>query len=131
MPKPVERIEHHRAALIRKKGEVLGLLGIKFDTLAALGRVAEDDQAQISHDEFISLHVNSIGYEMLRDVNEALLRIEHGEYGLCERCEEPIPEKRLRAVPWARFCVGCQDAVSQYDANRSEDARHLEPVGSF
>ena len=125
------KIELYRTALIRKKAEVLGLLGIKFDTMAALGRVAEDDQAQISHDEFISLHVNSIGYQLLKDVSEALERIENSEYGFCERCEEPIPEKRLRAVPWARYCVTCQDTVGQSDDPGAEEHHHPEPVGTF
>jgi len=97
------------------------MLGMRFDTVALMGRVAEDDQAQISHDEFISLQVNSIGYEKLRLVDEALERLEAGDFGLCLECENPIPEKRLRAIPWARYCVPCQEKV----ARRSEASGHF------
>ena len=87
-------------------------LGIKFDTLAKMGRVAEEDQAQLSHDEFISLRLNSLDYVQLRMIEEALDRIEAGDYGVCLGCEEPIPAKRLQAVPWAKYCVTCQQEMS-------------------
>ena|SRR5579872_2071834 len=99
----------YRRMLLEKRQQVLAGLGVKFDTLARMGRVAEDDQAQISHDEFVSLHLNSLDYGQLRLVNEALDRIESGDYGVCMACEEAIPEKRLKALPWARYCVHCQE----------------------
>ncbi len=102
-----------RQALLEKRTEILKTLGMRFDTVARMGRVAEDDQAQISHDEFISLQVNSIGYEKLRLVDEALERLDAGDYGFCLECESPIPEKRLRAIPWARYCVACQEKAAQ------------------
>ena len=45
----------YRQQLIEKRAEVMSTLGMKFDTLARMGRVAEEDQAQITHDEFVSL----------------------------------------------------------------------------
>ena len=101
----------YRAMLIEKRRSVLAGLGTKFDTLARLGRVAEDDQAQISHEEFISLRVNGMDYEQLRLVEEALDRLDSGDYGVCLSCEEPIAPKRLNAIPWARYCVTCQGLV--------------------
>lgn len=99
----------YRRMLLEKREHVLSALGAKVETLAGMGRVAEDDQAQISHDEFISLHLNSLDYGKLRLVDEALGRIESGDFGICLACEEPIPEKRLKAIPWARYCVQCQE----------------------
>ena len=127
----MRRIESYRFALREKKAEVLSALGIKFDTLAALGRVAEDDQAQISHDEFISLRLNSLVYQKLRQVDEALLRIDRGEFGICARCEQPIPEKRLRALPWARYCLTCQEVMSRLEDTEVESHRHFDAVGTF
>ena len=103
----------YRQMLEEKRAAVLSSLGAKFDTMARLGRVAEDDQAQISHDEFISLRLNSLDYAQLRLIEEALDRITSGDYGICKACEEPIPPKRLRAVSWARYCVSCQDTVGR------------------
>ncbi|MCE5309655.1 MAG: TraR/DksA family transcriptional regulator [Acidobacteriales bacterium] len=49
----------------------------------------------------------------LKAINEALARMKAGEYGICEECGEEIPEKRLRAVPWARRCVACQEEMEK------------------
>jgi len=106
-----ESSEGYRQKLLAKRTEVLSGLGIKFDTLARMGRVAEEDQAQISHDEFVSLKLNSLDYVQLRLVDEALDRLDSGDYGICLACEQPIPAKRLRALSWARYCVKCQDSA--------------------
>src|ERR1022692_1123481 len=109
----------HRARLMEKRASVLSGLGTRFDTLAGMGRVAEDDQAQISNDEFVSLRMNGLDYRQLRLVEEALDRLDAGDYGICLACDEPIAEKRLRALPWARYCVACQEhAGLEWDAYR-------------
>ena len=101
----------YQQVLLEKRERVMAGLGIKFDTMAKMGRVAEEDQAQMSHDEFVSLHLNSLDYVQLRLIEEALDRINSGDYGVCLSCEEEIPEKRLRALPWARYCVTCQEEI--------------------
>ncbi len=109
----------YRSMLLEKRDRVVSGLAVKFDTLARMGRVAEDDQAQISHDEFVSLHLNSLDYGQLRLVKEALDRMDAGGYGVCLACEEPIAEKRLKAIPWARYCLHCQeDQGSALDRER-------------
>ncbi|HXG34490.1 MAG TPA: TraR/DksA family transcriptional regulator [Bryobacteraceae bacterium] len=105
--------QRYREALLAKRAEILENLGVKFDTLARLGRVAEEDQPAITHDEFISLQRNSLDYEQLRMVEEALDRLGSGDYGVCLACERPIPPKRLQALPWARYCVSCQTQFAQ------------------
>ena len=111
-PETAMRPAAYKKVLIEKRQQVMAGLGIKFDTMAKMGRVAEEDQAQISHDEFISLRLNSLDYVQLRLIEEALDRIEAGDYGVCMSCEEPIPAKRLQAVPWAKYCVTCQQEMS-------------------
>ncbi|UCG20994.1 MAG: TraR/DksA family transcriptional regulator, partial [Deltaproteobacteria bacterium] len=46
-------------------------------------------------------------------IEEALEAIEDGDYGFCEECEEPISEKRLQLMPFARFCVRCQSELER------------------
>jgi DnaK suppressor protein len=104
-----ESKDDYRQKLVEKRREVTAGLGVKFDTVARMGRVAEDDQAQVSHDEFVSLRLNSLDYAQLRLVEEALDRLASGDYGTCQRCEEPIAGKRLQVLPWARYCVRCQE----------------------
>jgi DnaK suppressor protein len=72
----------------------------------------EGDLSQQSHEEWIFLNRNTIDAKLLREITGALRRIEIGSYGICSHCEEPISPKRLDAVPWARFCVKCQEEIA-------------------
>jgi hypothetical protein len=63
---------YYRQYLMEKRRDFLSGLGTKFDTIACMGRVAEEDQAQVSHDEFVSLHLNSLDYTQLRLVEPGL-----------------------------------------------------------
>jgi len=119
----------YRQQLTEKRAEVMSTLGVKFDTLARMGRVAEEDQAQLTHDEFVSLRLNSIDYGQLRLVDEALDRLDSGDYGICLHCEEPIPAKRLQALPWARYCVPCQESASRDAASFEETPHFPAPAG--
>jgi len=47
----------------------------------------------------------------------ALDRIEAGDYGMCVGCEEAIPAKRLQALPWAKYCVNCQQNLGGMDTH--------------
>lgn len=46
--------------------------------------------------------------DILKRVDEAIDRIENGTYGVCEMCGKPIPEERLRALPYANLCIECR-----------------------
>jgi DnaK suppressor protein len=115
--------ETYRQMLLEKREQVVSGLGVKFDTIAKMGRVAEEDQAQLSHDEFVSLRLNSLDYGQLRLVEEALDRVQSGDFGVCLACEQPIPSKRLQALPWARYCVPCQEAIGMTQAEDLQEAR--------
>ena len=72
----------------------------------------EGDLSQQHHEEWIFLNRNTIDMKLLREISDALLRLEHGTYAICAECEEPISSKRLDALPWARYCVKCQEAIA-------------------
>jgi DnaK suppressor protein len=50
-------------------------------------------------------------FNQLRNARAALSRIQEGSFGTCQKCDEDIHPKRLAAVPWATFCIRCQEAV--------------------
>ena len=54
----------------------------------------------------------------LQEVNDALEKFNAGTYGICENCGEPIPEKRLRAMPAATHCIKCQSELEQAQSVR-------------
>ena len=72
----------------------------------------EGDLSQQHHEEWIFLNRNTIDIKLLREISDALLRIDQDTYGICLECEEPISPKRLDAVPWARYCVTCQEQIA-------------------
>src|SRR6266513_4267980 len=68
----------------------------------------ESSEADIQEDiEFALIQMKS---ETLNKVNDALARLEHGNYGYCFDCAEEIAEKRLRALPFAVRCKDCEEA---------------------
>lgn len=58
---------------------------------------------------------------LLKEVQAALARIDDESFGVCLRCDEPLPEKRLKAVPWAAYCVPCQEVVDRQRASGTLD----------
>jgi DnaK suppressor protein len=114
--------ETYQQLLLNEKANVLSSLGYRPDAAATNGRLGEEDQAQVSNDEFISLRLNNLDYLKLKLLNAALERLQLGEYGFCIRCEKEIPARRLQVVPWAKFCVPCQEYVTQHEAEEEFEA---------
>ena len=78
--------------------------------VARLDEPSDDgDMSEHSHEEWLFLNRNRANTQQLKAINEALQRINEGTYGVCAECEKPISPKRLQAVPWAKFCVPCQE----------------------
>lgn len=48
-----------------------------------------------------------------REIEEAIVRLDHGEFGLCENCGRAIAPERLEAVPYSRFCIACAEQQQQ------------------
>ena len=53
-------------------------------------------------------------FSQLRNARAALRRIQEGNFGTCQQCDEEIHPKRLAAVPWATFCIRCQEAADRH-----------------
>ncbi len=51
--------------------------------------------------------------EMIQQIEEALRKIDGGTYGVCDRCGEPISVERLKAIPYATFCIDCQESLER------------------
>jgi DnaK suppressor protein len=116
----------YRRMLEEKRQSILSGFGVKFYASPRMDRIPEEDQAQVSHDEFVTLQLNSLDYMQLRLIDEALDRLRSGDYGLCLACDTPIPQTRLQALPWARHCVECQERLAKEEA--SGEAEFRPPV---
>ena len=73
----------------------------------------ELDRIQHASDRDFALSNLERNSDRLREVRTALRRVEEGTFGICIGCEENINPKRLAAVPWASFCIVCQEAADR------------------
>lgn len=71
------------------------------------------DLAVRNYSKNVMLAVSENESKQLTLIDEALRRIEDDEFGLCMNCENEITSKRLEAIPWARYCLNCQELVEQ------------------
>jgi DnaK suppressor protein len=71
------------------------------------------DLAVQNYSKNVLLAVSENDSRQLQMIDEALQRIEDEEYGNCLNCGKEIMIKRLQAVPWARYCLSCQELVEQ------------------
>ena len=71
------------------------------------------DQATDNFDTEFNLDIASNEQKFLNEIDEALKRIDEGIFGVCEQCEKSISIKRLKAVPYARYCIKCQEGLEK------------------
>jgi DnaK suppressor protein len=69
------------------------------------------DQVQNAADRALAIRQLELDSSRLRGLRAALERIMDGSYGTCLKCDAEISVKRLKAVPWAAYCLECQEAV--------------------
>ena len=120
--KPLTKVQfnHYRQILEKKAVELRKNLLTPAAAIIVARREEPVDVADLStqsHEEWIFLNRNSLDMSLLRQIKEALMRIEEQTYGICQDCQIPISSKRLEAVPWATYCVRCQDLHSQSSLN--------------
>lgn len=111
-----ERLAYFKKRLLEKQRQLLQEVG----RAALYGKDQEDDSIKDLGDQANTAYTREFFFELgngdrrlLREVVTALAKIEDGSYGTCERCNEPIAEKRLDALPFARYCIDCQRLVEQ------------------
>jgi len=71
------------------------------------------DLAVRNYSKNVMLAVSENESRQLSMIDEALLRIEDKEYGECQNCGKEINQKRLAAIPWARYCLDCQELLEK------------------
>ena len=71
------------------------------------------DLAVRNYSKNVMLAVSENESKQLALIDEALLRIEDDEYGTCQNCEKDVNPKRLAAIPWARYCLDCQELLEK------------------
>lgn len=88
------------------------------------------DQASSERDRELGLLLGDREREKIHSIDEALLRIDDGDYGICEECDEDIPLGRLKAMPFTRHCVKCKSELEKLQAQtkRVEEERAYREI---
>ena len=71
------------------------------------------DMASSNTDAVTQIRLHQTDGKLVRAIEEALTRIRHEEFGVCEECSKPISENRLKVIPYARFCINCQELLEK------------------
>jgi DnaK suppressor protein len=82
---------------------------------------------EVQHASERELAIRNLDREsnLLRNVRSALRRIADGSFGTCLHCEEDISARRMAAVPWAPFCIQCQEQADRQRADGDESLDEL------
>ncbi len=103
------KTEYFRRLLLAELRRHARLIGD--DQAAAID--AADDGAKESADLSLRDVIEELALKLVADIDQALMRLDEGSYGLCVRCGKTIDERRLEAVPTARYDAACQAAIEQ------------------
>lgn len=98
-----------RKSLLAKRAELVQRVGGTQATERREVAEGQNDNAQLWEVSDIRDDLDNQGATELDQVNQALARLDAGEYGLCIDCGEPIAEARLKALPYATLCIQCAE----------------------
>jgi DnaK suppressor protein len=79
------------------------------------------DMAANAYTKELLMSMSTNDRQLLDSIDAALDRIDDGEFGKCINCGDPVSEKRLEAVPWARHCIRCQDLIERGELIQDEE----------
>ncbi len=115
-----KELNDFKKLLLARKEEITeGIKHISDDTLKKSPKDASGDisgytyhmadVATDTYDREFSLGLASSEREVLYELEDALKKIDDGNFGICEECKSPIARTRLKAVPYARLCIKCKE----------------------
>lgn len=108
------RKDPFKALLLQKRSELLEDVRRGPEALAM--NIQSPDAVEFAikaAEQDLTARTADLRSQMLKEIDRALERVARGEYGVCESCGEEISPARLKAIPWARYCVNCQEVQSR------------------
>jgi DnaK suppressor protein len=116
-------LNKYKALLEAKQAELAG--GLRNREGIAIEKTADAlDEVQLAGERELAIRNLDRESNLLRNVRSALARIADGSFGVCLHCEEDISPKRLNAVPWASYCIKCQEAADRHEFETVEAFDH-------
>jgi RNA polymerase-binding transcription factor len=104
----------YRTLLLKKREELLASTKTEPDVLSVNIRTPDEAEfAAKTAEQDVAAVTADLRSSMLREVEKSLARLAKGTYGVCESCGGEISPNRLQAVPWAEYCLLCQELRSR------------------
>ncbi len=126
MPRtPVHSKDSYRKRILKKRGEVPKGLSRELNEGISKGpelkaSLGSDlgDQSALNLESYLSVSFARRYSSMLRQIDQALARVDEGNYGICEECGEEIDKKRLKILSFTPYCVQCQKRIEDENNRR-------------
>jgi len=104
----------YKALLLKKRNELIASVRREPEALAANAQIPDADEFAVkSVIQDVAAVTLDLRSRMLKDIDRSLRQLDEGTYGLCDGCGEEISSNRLQALPWARYCLTCQELRSR------------------
>jgi DnaK suppressor protein len=124
------QLQHFRTILVRKRAELIGDVST-METQALTGHSGSlshtpqhsAEQGSDVYDQSLALDIAAVDRKLIKEIDDAIKRIDDGTYGLCEVTGKPIKIERLEVLPWARMSI---EAASDLE-RRSHSLRTPAP----
>lgn len=103
-------LQRYKRLLLVKMEEMSATKGADTFVLAEDGRQGDAaDQASSDAEADLRIRLHQTDGRLLRAIEQALIRVKQGTYGICVTCKQSISKARLNAVPWTRHCLACKE----------------------
>jgi len=108
-----QKLEYFRNLLLEQRRQAVEDLRAEEATARedADGVIDIGEVSELDLNKSTALNLAGRETDLIKEIDEALQRIEDGTYGQCRRCGKPIDEARLKAIPTARYNAECQAAI--------------------
>jgi len=109
-------LNHYKEILLMRKAElekILYNISNEINDISKCDIKDEGDYAAASMDSGRDYQIYLNQKKELAEIEDALKRIEEGTYGICEMCDEPIQEERLKIKPYAKYCIICREIIEK------------------
>lgn len=115
-----KKLEFFRKQLEQKKREILDEAGKTMSEMTDQTSNVPDpnDRATIESGRSFELRIRDRERKLLNKIDEALVRIDEGIFGICEACDEEIGIKRLEARPVTTLCIDCKTAQETQEKSK-------------
>lgn len=110
----VKSTKNYRTLLLEKRSKLLASTQKQPEALATSVRSPDEVEFAVrTVEQDLTAVAANLRSRMLKEIELALARFAGGKYGLCEGCSGEISASRLKAIPWARYCLICQQLRSR------------------